>query len=200
MRLLLASNNVGKLGELEQLLADLPIDLVRPVDIGLNLNVDETCSTYRANARRKARAFARESGLLVLADDWGLEVAALGNWPGVRSARVAGPEAGDLDRRAMVLARLAAFPGVNRSARFVCAMVLAEGNWLVAEAEGILEGTIGEAPRGDHGFGYDPIFVPKGANQTLAELSSEQKNALSHRARAVRILVPVLRTLTSTER
>jgi XTP/dITP diphosphohydrolase len=195
VRLLLASNNVGKLRELAELLAGLPIELVPPADLGLSLEIAETGATFAENARLKARAFARASGLPAVADDSGLEIAALGDWPGVHSARVAGPGADDARRRELVLARLNAVPDASRAARFVAAVALADGDRILAEAEGILGGAIATMPRGAGGFGYDPIFIPTGLDRTLAELTAAEKNNLSHRGRAIRKLLPQLRAL-----
>jgi len=182
---LIASNNRHKLVELSQLLAALPIKLITPAELGLSIDIPETGSTYRENARLKADAFAKRSGLFSLADDSGLEVIALEGWPGVYSARIGGPDATDAERQQLVLARLAEKTGAKREARFVCEVVLASPAGIVGEAQGTLEGTIADAPRGDAGFGYDPIFIPTGYDQTFAELSPTEKNAISHRARAI---------------
>ncbi|HUX87276.1 MAG TPA: RdgB/HAM1 family non-canonical purine NTP pyrophosphatase [Chloroflexota bacterium] len=182
---LIASNNRHKLTELSQLLATLPIRLVTPAELGLAIDVPETGSTYRENARLKAEAFAKQSGLLSLADDSGLEVTALGGWPGVYSARVGGPNATDAQRQQLILGRLAEKGRANQQARFVCEVTLASPTGIVGEARGVLEGTIAHAPRGEAGFGYDPIFIPNGYYQTFAELSPEEKNRISHRARAL---------------
>jgi len=194
---LIASNNRHKLVELSQLLAALPIKLITPAELGLSIDIPETGSTYRENARLKADAFAKRSGLFSLADDSGLEVIALEGWPGVYSARIGGPDATDAERQQLVLARLAEKTGAKREARFVCEVVLASPAGIVGEAQGTLEGTIADAPRGDAGFGYDPIFIPTGYDQTFAELSPTEKNAISHRARAIANLQSTLEHLPS---
>ncbi len=196
--LLIASNNLGKLRELTELLADCPFRLVRPIELGLALDVPETGATYAENARLKALAYAAASGRPALADDSGLELLALGGWPGVHSVRFAGPVADDATRRALLLERLAGRDGAARDARFVCAVAVADGQRIVGEALGILEGTITTAPRGQEGFGYDPLFVPAGESRTLAELSRAEKNRLSHRARAIAGLRPALERLWTT--
>ena len=194
-RLLIASNNQNKLRELSEILGDLPLDLVRPADLGLTLDVDESGSTYAENARIKARAYSQASGLPALADDSGIEVLAFGAWPGVHSVRFAGPRATDATRRQLILDRLAGPPPSERSARFVCAMVLALGQSIVGETEGVLAGTISLAERGDGGFGYDPIFIPSSYTATLAELPADLKNEISHRGRAASLLRPAIRAL-----
>jgi XTP/dITP diphosphohydrolase len=183
--LLLATNNPGKLREFGELLADLPLRLVTPADLGLHLEVDEAGLTYADNARLKALAFARASNLPSVADDSGLEIPALGGWPGVHSVRFAGPGATDADRRRIVLDRLAAAQGDNRRARFVCVVVLATPTRVLGESEGELTGTIAPAERGEHGFGYDSIFIPERATLSLAEVPADEKNRISHRARAI---------------
>jgi XTP/dITP diphosphohydrolase len=184
LKCLLATNNAHKVGEYRPLLAGAPVEILTPADLDLALEVDEDGATYAANAAKKAVAFARASGLLALADDSGLEVFALGGEPGVRSSRYAGPDATDRDRIALVLARLAALPGASRAARFVCAIALARPGGEVEVVEGECRGEIAESPRGGNGFGYDPIFYLPALGKTIAELSDEEKNRVSHRARA----------------
>ena len=184
-RLLLATRNRHKTGELAALLGpDFQVeDLTAHPDLP---EVDETGVTFLENATLKALAASRHFGgeLLVLADDSGLEVDALGGAPGVRSARFAGPGAGDHENTALLLARLGNAP--ERAARFRCAIAIAKGGALAATFEGACEGRILDAPRGCEGFGYDPVFVPEGSAQTFAELPAEAKNRISHRARATR--------------
>jgi XTP/dITP diphosphohydrolase len=194
-RLLIGSNNPGKLRELTELLRDIALDLVRPVDLGLTLDVAETGSTYAENARIKALAFASASGLAALADDSGIELRALGGWPGIRSVRFAGPAANDADRRRRVLERLAGRPPPERRGRFVCAMALADAGTIVAESEGALTGTIAESAKGTGGFGYDPIFIPDGYSDTLAEIPPPEKNRISHRGQALARLRPALQAM-----
>lgn len=196
-KLLLGTNNAGKLRELQDLLGDLPADLISPQAAGLDLEVEETGATYAANARLKAEALARASGLITLADDSGLEVDALGGAPGVLSARYAGPGASDADRRAKLLRALAAVPA-PRAARFRCVIALAEpaaAGLIVALFEGVCPGEIGHEERGFNGFGYDPVFYLPELGRTLAELPEAQKNRLSHRGRAVAAALPRLRQL-----
>jgi XTP/dITP diphosphohydrolase len=154
--------------------------------------VAESGSTYAENATLKARAFAAATGLPTLADDSGLELAVFSGWPGVHSVRFAGPAATDADRRRLILDRLAGHGPNQRRGRFVCALVLADGNGVIAESEGVLNGTIARSGRGTAGFGYDPIFVPNGYYATVAELPPKDKDRISHRARALAKLRPTI--------
>lgn len=189
--LLIATNNAGKVRELQALLAGYPaLTLCTPAELGLVLDPPETGSTYAENAAIKALAFAQASGLPALADDSGLEVAALGGAPGVHSARYAPqPGATDADRRLYMLAQLAASGQPQPwPARFVSVVCLALPEGLSHLAEGECRGEITAQERGSGGFGYDPIFIVEGTGHTMAELSFEDKNRLSHRARAVQAM------------
>ena len=197
-KLLVGTNNPGKVREYEELLIDLPasLDVTYPAREGLALEVVESGDTFEENARIKARAYAQASGLVSLADDSGLEVDALRGAPGVRSARYAGPAATDTDRYRKLLDALADVPAGQRSARFRCVVAIALPDGTVHIADGSCEGEIGFAPRGEHGFGYDPVFVVQGySGRTMAELSPDIKNEISHRARALAAIQPVLRKL-----
>jgi len=189
VKLLVATNNRGKVREYEELLAALPCEVAFPAQEGIALEVEESGATFEENARLKALAYARASGLPTLADDSGLEVDALGGAPGVRSARYAGPGASDSGRCQKLLDALASVPEGQRTARFRCVVALAWPDGTVRTAEGRCEGQIGWAPRGEHGFGYDPVFIVGGfCGQTMAELVPEVKNRISHRARAVQAM------------
>jgi XTP/dITP diphosphohydrolase len=192
-RLLVATANPGKVRELAEILADLPVHLVGLGDLdGEPPQVEETGATFRENARLKARAYATWSGLPALADDSGLEVDALGGAPGVHSARYAGEGASDADNLAKLLAELESVPDDKRAARFRCAAFLSDpavGEW---HAEAAWDGQVISTPRGDGGFGYDPIFVPTGWQRTSAEVDAATKNAVSHRSRAFRALRPAI--------
>jgi XTP/dITP diphosphohydrolase len=183
-KLLVASNNPHKLQELRDVLAGVPFDLVAPADVGLALTVLEDGATYAENATRKARAFAAASGLLTLADDSGLEVQALGGRPGLRSARYAGEGAPNARRIAKLLGELANVPWEQRQARFVCVMAIAPPGGEVHLCAGECAGSITFSPRGEGGFGYDPVFFLPEHNQTMAELPAAVKNQISHRGRA----------------
>lgn len=190
--LVLASNNAGKLGEFRALLGDLPIPLVTAREAGVRAFPPETGATFAANARAKARHVTEVTGLPALADDSGLVVDALDGAPGVRSARFGGPGLTDRDRYLLLLTQLDAMLHTSRTARFIAALACSLPDGRIIEAEGRLEGAIANAPRGTHGFGYDPIFIVGGTEQTLAEMRDDEKNAISHRARAVAALRPQL--------
>jgi len=194
-QLLVASNNAYKLQELRDVLAGVPFDLVAPADVGLDLNVPEDGATYAENATRKARAFAAASGLLTLADDSGLEVQALGGRPGLRSARYAGDGAPNARRIAKLLSELAGVPWEQRQARFVCVMAIATPGGEVHLCQGECAGLIAFSPRGEGGFGYDPVFLLPEQNQTMAELPAAVKNQISHRGRAGQAAQAVLAEL-----
>lgn len=192
-QLLLGTNNPGKLPELGQLLAPLQnIALLSPAEVGVNIDVEESGSTYRENAALKARAFANASGLLTLADDSGLEVAVLDGDPGIHSARYSGvPDHSYADLRAYLLGKLSehARPW---TALFRATIAIAPPQGDVVYVEGICEGEIIPEERGSHGFGYDPIFYIPTQGCTMAELGDEQKNAISHRGNAARAAIPIL--------
>jgi XTP/dITP diphosphohydrolase len=193
-RLLLASRNPGKLRELRAILEGVPVELVGLADAGAGPPpvVEETAETFLDNALAKARAYAAWSGLAAVADDSGLEVDALGGAPGVRSARYAGPGAGDRANLDKLLAALAGVPPERRTARFRCAAVLVDpalGEW---HAEAAWDGRLLAAPRGTGGFGYDPVFVPDGWELTSAEVDQATKDAASHRGKAFRALRPAI--------
>jgi XTP/dITP diphosphohydrolase len=193
-KLLLATNNPGKVGELQALMADLAgIRLITLDELGIDLEPPETASTYMDNAASKAVAFAAASGLPSLADDSGLEVAALGGAPGVHSARYAPqPGATDADRRAYLLSQLSGKPQ-PWPARFVSTICLALPNGQTFFANGECRGHIVSKERGSGGFGYDAIFEVEGLGRTMAELTMAEKNQLSHRARAVAQAKQILR-------
>ena len=190
--LLIASNNPGKLAEISAILAPLPLQLVSPAELGLDLAVAEDGESYFENARKKATAFAQASGLPTLAEDSGLEVEALGGAPGVHSHRfLPDPAATDMQRCQALLAQLASFPRPWKAA-FHCEVVLWGAGGLILRAHGSCPGQIIPEFRGLNGFGYDPIFLVDGTSQTMAELSDEAKNRISHRARALQTAWPGL--------
>jgi XTP/dITP diphosphohydrolase len=173
----------------------LDIKLLTPVEIGLDLDVKEDGTTYQENAAKKANAFAQASGLLSLADDTGLEVAPLGGAPGLYSARYAPqPNATDADRRAYLLEQLRPYPQPWK-AQFVCVVSIATPSGALYFAEGFCPGEIISTERGTQGFGYDPIFLLPSVGITMAELSMDEKNRLSHRAIAVAAARPMLKKL-----
>ncbi|MBA3740406.1 MAG: non-canonical purine NTP pyrophosphatase [Chloroflexi bacterium] len=189
-RLLLATTNAGKQRELRRLLGQVPADIVTPGELGLSLEVDEPYETYAENAMAKADAYARASGLLSLADDSGIEVAALDWGPGVRSARWG--DGRNADRLLEVLG-----DATDRRARMVCVLALARpgrSESLVEAFTGVVEGSITHEHRGSGGFGYDPIFLVSGG-LTTAELSEAAKDLVSHRGQAMAAAMPRLREL-----
>lgn len=187
-RLLLATNNPGKVREFRRLLASAPFEVVTPAEAGISLNPEETGGTYAENAQLKAHAFAEAGGCLALADDSGIEVDALDGGPGMYSARFGGPGLDDVGRTALLLEKLNGIPEGRRGARYRAVVCIA---WPGGEPrcfEGVQEGRIGHAPRGERGFGYDPVFVVDGT-RVQAEISDEEKDRISHRGQAVRAAV-----------
>ncbi|RME80917.1 MAG: RdgB/HAM1 family non-canonical purine NTP pyrophosphatase [Caldilineae bacterium] len=186
-KLLVATHNPGKVKEYRQILADLPVEVTWLDEEGITLEVPETGASFEENAILKAETYARLSGLLTWADDSGLEVDALGGWPGVASARHAGAQASDMDRVQILLQRMADVPDEKRTAVFRCVVaVAAPGDGAIFTASGSSAGVIARKPSGSHGFGYDPVFFVPKYGKTYAELTPEQKHALSHRGRAAR--------------
>lgn len=197
-KLLIASGNPGKQRELRALL-DIPgLVLLDPASLGIDLQVNEKGIDYTSNAELKASAYARASGLWALADDSGLEVDVLEGAPGPRSARLGAPDLSDADRRHLLLEMLQFHPRPWR-ARFHSAVALADPKGKIDLAEGICSGEIIAEERGSGGFGYDPIFLVDGTDRTMAELSMEEKNRLSHRARAIKALMPRLKVRLGLE-
>jgi XTP/dITP diphosphohydrolase len=198
-KLLIATSNAGKFAELSAML-DESVGWVSLRDFQNIEPVIEDGKTFTENARKKALGYAKQTGLWTIADDSGLVIDALAGEPGVKSARFA--EAKDADRKIVdrknyqkVLKLLKGVPAEKRTARFVCSLCLASPEKMLIETEGVLEGFIIEQPIGENGFGYDPIFFVPHLNKTVAQLSADQKNAISHRGQAVRKLKPPLKKL-----
>jgi len=195
-RLLLATNNPGKAAEFRRLLEGCGWEMVTPGEIGVELAEEETGETYEENARAKALAGARASGLVTLADDSGIEIDAMGGEPGARSARFLGEEATYEERFAEIQRRLAGLPREQRGARFVCVIAVADPKTgAVRTAVGEVRGLIAEEARGEGGFGYDPIFWVPQHSATMAELPPYQKAIISHRARAAAPARQILKEL-----
>jgi len=182
--LLLATNNEGKLREYQGLLKGIPFEIITMADQGITAEVAEIGKSFEENATLKATSLAAISGLLSLADDSGLEVDALDGEPGTLSHRYAGDNATDADRVNFLLSKLRDVPEMQRTAQFRCVIAIAEPNGKVELCSGICPGIIIAKPRGDNGFGYDPIFLIPELGKTMAELTLEEKNLISHRARA----------------
>jgi len=194
MEIVIATKNTGKVKEMADILADLPLNLRSLNDFENVVEPEETGADFIENAVLKAQSYARQTGLWALADDSGLEVAALGNAPGVFSARYAGENATNEERIDKLLGELNKTQNENRAARFVCAMAIADERGEIRYiAEGVCDGGIVDAPRGTNGFGYDPIFVPEGFSETFGELSDDVKREISHRARASAKIIAYLR-------
>lgn len=189
--LLIATNNQGKLNEFAQLLSGQPLLLRDLGHYGIDREVEETGKTFTENAILKASGYARLARVPVLADDSGLVIDYLNGSPGVQSARYAGESATDRDRIEKVLSEM--HDAGSRAARFVCVVALADASGNVLHSEtGVCEGNIAFGPRGENGFGYDPIFVPEGYRRTFGELSSDVKQKISHRALAIAKIIPFL--------
>ena len=191
-KLLIATNNQGKVRELKELLQGINFEVVTPAELNIRLEVDETGTTYEENALLKAVAFCKVSGLLTLADDSGIEVDALNGEPGIRSSRYAGENAKDSDRVNFLLNKLKDVPEEKRTAHFRCVITIASPDGRVEYCQGRCDGAIITAIRGNEGFGYDPIFYFPELGKTMAELPMNIKNSISHRALAAKEAVKVI--------
>jgi XTP/dITP diphosphohydrolase len=196
VKVLLATRNAGKLAELRRMLADGPVEVVGLADVPEFPDAPETGATFAENALAKARDAANATGLPSVADDSGLAVDALNGMPGVLSARWSGRHGDDVANLELLLGQLTDVPDDRRGAAFVCAAALVVPGGLETVVHGEWTGRIVREPRGSGGFGYDPIFVPDGEQRTSAELSPDEKDAASHRGRAMRALIPHLRDLS----
>jgi len=194
-KLLLATNNKAKVREYKSLFANLTSEVVTLAELGITTEVSEGGSSMEENARLKAAFYAAESQMIALADDSGLEVDALGGEPGPLSARYAGEGASDRDRINYLLSRLEGVPWEKRTARFHCVIALATPGGGVETRSGECAGIITLEPKGEHGFGYDPIFYLPELGKTMAELPLETKNRVSHRAQAARKVCRLLERL-----
>lgn len=193
-RLLVATHNQGKVAEYADILRHLGIDWLTLDEAGVKDEVDETGSTFHENAVLKAVAYARQAGLLTLADDSGLVVDALGGEPGVLTARYGGPGLSAAERYQRLLRHLNGVPAEQRTARFCCVVALVAPNGtLLGTAEGVCEGVIALEPAGAGGFGYDPVFYLPERGLTMAQLPPAEKHRVSHRGRAAQAIEPLLR-------
>jgi XTP/dITP diphosphohydrolase len=191
-KLALATKNPGKIREILEICADWPVEWVTAEGAEWP-DIEETGETYRENALLKAMEVARVLGVPAVADDSGIEVDALGGGPGLRSARFAGEHASDQENLSLLLARVADVPEGERTARYRCVAACAWPEGQAIDVEETCEGRLVLEPRGSGGFGYDPAFVPDGYEETMAELSPSEKNAISHRGKALRALGEALR-------
>ena len=199
MHLLVATTNRNKLREIRSLLSDTGIELLTLHDLAPIAEPDETGATFADNARLKAHYYAAASGLTTVAEDSGLVIDALDGEPGVYSARFLRPDASYAERFAEIFKRLAERPDRARDARFVCAVAVVDAGRILYETVGTVEGEIADRPRGDHGFGYDPIFYYPPYRATLAEVEESAKLAVAHRGRAFRALASWARANWGTE-
>lgn len=191
MKLIIASNNKGKIKEFKEILTPMGYDVVSQGEAGIKIEVEETGSTFSENAYLKAKAiYDLTDNCCVLADDSGLAVDCLNGEPGVYSARYGGLET-EIQRSELVLNKMKDIPDENRTARFICAICFIKSNGEIITVEGKCEGRIGREPLGENGFGYDPIFMY--GEKSFAQLSAEEKNEVSHRADAIKKLVNVLK-------
>jgi XTP/dITP diphosphohydrolase len=200
LEIVIATRNPGKVKEIERIMAGLPVRWLTWRDFRDWPEVEENGATFRENALIKARAVAGFTGLPALADDSGLEVEALGGAPGVFSARYAGEQADDRMNVARLLEEMRDVPPERRGARFVCRAALFFPQGRCLEAEGTCRGTIADAPRGEGGFGYDPVFIPQGYDLSFAELPPREKDSLSHRGRALAALRAALEAEAAARR
>jgi XTP/dITP diphosphohydrolase len=199
-KLLVASNNLGKLREYASLLSGLPFELTTLAGEGITDEIEETGSSMEQNAIQKATAYATLSGLITLADDSGLEVDALNGEPGSLSRRYAGENVSDMERIDYLLAKLDGVPWETRGARFRCVIAIATPEGVVETCQGVCEGIVALDAKGEGGFGYDPIFYLPELDRRMAELTLEEKNRISHRARAAQKARPILELLGERKR
>ena len=196
-KLLLSTNNPDKVIEFRQILEGLPIEVATPADLGLELDVEETGTTFAENAAIKARAFHEATGLLSLSDDSGLEIDALNGEPGVYSSRYLGlPNGAGKNQR--VLEKMSGVPWEERGARYVCEIAIVDEAGKLHRCRGVMNGKIALEAKGEGGFGYDPIFYIPRYRRTVAEMPAELKNRISHRGRAGRRARPTLEKLVSS--
>ena len=187
-KFLIATTNAGKVREIRRSLAGLPFEVVSLVEVLPGAAFRERGKTFLENARSKSLHYGRKSGLLTLAEDSGLEVDALGGVPGVHSARFSRPDPTDAKNNRKVLRLLANAPWKDRKAKYVCVMVLSRDGRVIREIRGEVRGVIDFAPKGENGFGYDPVFYYPKLRKHFAELGPDEKNAVSHRGRALKKL------------
>ena len=190
MKFVLATANKGKIREMREILSELGIEVMTQSELGMNIEVEETGTTFMENALLKAEAVCKATGLPAIADDSGLMVDALGGAPGVYSSSYGGDALSNADRCAYLLGDLRNVE--QRRAKFVCTIVCVFPNGRIVSSDSECLGEIADSPRGDNGFGYDPVFLVEGAGKTMAELSQAEKNVVSHRGKALRNFARVL--------
>ncbi len=191
-RIIFATGNAGKMREIREIMADMPVEVVSMKEAGILADIEENGTTFVENAKIKATEIAKQTKDIVLADDSGLEVDYLNKEPGVYSARYLGEDTPYEVKNQAILDRLSGVPKEKRTARFVCAIAAALPDGKVLTTQATIEGYIGEKPAGENGFGYDPIFMVEEYQCSTAELSEEQKNEISHRGKALRKMKALL--------
>ncbi len=194
-KIVLATNNAGKVKEIKEMLKGLHVQVISLKELSQVPPVEEDGDTFEANARKKARIISEFCGEITLADDSGLEVDALGGLPGVKSARFAGPDAGDAENNALLLKKLEGISSPKRGARFVCALAVAVPDGRIEVIEESCPGRILFEPRGTEGFGYDPLFFHEPTGLSFAQMEPELKNKISHRGRALRKIKPLIQDI-----
>ncbi len=192
-KLIVATKNSGKLKEIREILGGLPYEVISMEDAGITDDIEETGSTFEENALIKAREINKKTGQMVMADDSGLEVDYLNGAPGIYSSRFAGEGATDEDKNNKLLELLKDVPVPNRTARFVCVIAVVFPDGTHFTVRGTCEGYIGHKPEGSNGFGYDPLFYIPRFNMTTAQMSSDKKHEISHRGKALRMMVEELK-------
>ena len=192
-RIIVATQNKGKVKEIKEMLGDLPVEVKTMGEVGIDIDVEETGTTFEENAVLKAEAISKMVDALVIADDSGLEIDYLNKEPGVYSARYLGKETPYEVKNQIILDRLKDVPKEQRTARFVCAMALCENGKETFVTRGTLEGYIGHQPEGQNGFGYDPILFVEALGTSTANISLEEKNKISHRAKALKQIIEMIK-------
>lgn len=192
-RVIVATKNKGKLKEIKEILREFDFEILSMEEAGVSEDIEETGQTFEENAIIKATGIQKLTGAMVIADDSGLEVDALNGAPGIFSARYSGEHANDLKNNQKLLDELKEVPDRDRTARFVCAIAVALGENKVFTVRGTVDGVIGHAPAGENGFGYDPLFYLAQYGKTMAQLTPEEKNKISHRGMALVKMVNELR-------
>lgn len=192
-KIVVATQNKGKVKEIKEILTGLPVEVKTMGEVGIDIDVEENGTTFEENAIIKAEAISKLTDAIVIADDSGLEIDCLNKEPGVYSARYLGKDTPYEIKNQIILDRLKEVPKEERTARFVCAMALAESGKETATTRGTIEGYIGYEPVGNNGFGYDPIFYVESLGTSTANISMEAKNEISHRAKALRAIMEIIK-------
>ena len=193
MRIIFATGNAGKMREIREIMADMDMEICSMKEAGISLDIEENGTTFEENAQIKAKAICELTGEIVLADDSGLEIDYLNKEPGIYSARYMGEDTSYHIKNAKLIERLEGVPDEKRDARFVCVIACAYPDGTVDTATGIIEGKLAKEPKGENGFGYDPIFYLPERGMTTGEMEPEEKNAISHRGIAIRKMVEILK-------